>query len=77
MCVDFSGLTWEELEPCVRWMTIHKEVLDKHQPKAAVLKTYASVPECNAHKIQNHSVNKALWVSERVLCWMDTVELWL
>ena len=46
------------------WMKNHKDIINKFRPCPAGLKTFENVSEGEAHKIQYHSVNKEMWVSE-------------
>ena len=62
MCVCPSGLTWEAVAPCVRWMSPFMDVL-RSQPKPQ-LKDFSKVKADARHNIQTHVAYLDLLVSK-------------
>jgi hypothetical protein len=59
----FAGLQWNELEACVQWMMIHRNLINKHQPTGVHCRTMEKTSELDVHKIQCNTIPAHLWVS--------------
>ena len=56
-----EGYRMEDLEPCIRWMTVFVDALDDQCP--SVLRRFENVNEEDQHNIQTHVVSIGLLVS--------------
>lgn len=61
MCVCVSGLTWDSVAPCVRWMTPFMDTL--RAEATPQLKDFARVKADDRHNIQTHVAYLELLVS--------------
>ena len=68
-------MEWSELQPCVDWMGVYKEVMDQVTAPGIVIEQHNDILECDAFDIQTHSFDISVTVSYILLFSMNAV--WL